>query len=124
MSIAQSEIDAWVDAYIAAQSSGRPAELEDPNWWAIERFMELGQRDQAEASWIAILGVLKRAPSATVLGVLAAGPLEDLIHYWGPTFIERIEDAARRDAAFRALLGGVWQSSTPEVWDRVTAFRR
>jgi len=124
MSIAQSEIDAWVDAYIAAQSSGRPVQVEDPNWWAVERFMQLGQRDQAEACWTAILGVLKREPSDTVLSVLAAGPLEDLIHYWGQTFIERIEDVARRDAAFRALLGGVWQSSTPEVWERVTAFRR
>jgi len=124
MSIAQSEIETWVDAYIAAQSSGRSVDVEDPNWWAIERFMDLGQRDQAEASWIAILGVLAREPSDTVLGVLAAGPLEDLIHHWGPTFIERIEETARRDATFRALLGGVWQSSTPEVWDRVTAFRR
>lgn len=124
MSIAQSEIEAWVDAYITAQSSGRPVDVEDPNWWAVERFMELDQRDQAEASWIAILGVLARAPSDTVRGVLAAGPLEDLIQYWGPTFIERIEEAARRDAAFRALLSCVWQSGTPEVWDRVTAFRR
>jgi len=120
----QNEVEAWVDAYIAAQSSGRPVQVEDPNWWAIERFMEIDQRDQAEASWIAILRVLARKPSDQVLSVLAAGPLEDLIHYWGPAFIDRIEDAARRDAMFRSLLEGVWQSSTPEVWNRVTAFRR
>jgi hypothetical protein len=42
-----------------------------------------------------------------------------------PAFIERIEDAARREAAaFRALLESVWQSSTPEIWARVTALRR
>lgn len=120
----QSEVEARVNAYIAAQSSGRPVQVEDPNWWAIERFMELDQREQAEASWIAILGVLARKPSDQVLAVLAIGPLEDLIHYWGPAFINRIEDAARRDATFRSLLAGVWESSTPEIWSRMTAFRQ
>ena len=81
MSIAQSEIETWADAYIAAQSSGRPVDVEDPNWCAIERFMDLGQRDQAEASWIAILGMLAHKPSNTVLNVLTTDPLENLIHH-------------------------------------------
>jgi hypothetical protein len=63
--------------------------------------------------------VLARKPSDAVLGSLAAGPLEDLIRYRGPTFIDRIEDGARRNTAFRALFGGVWGSSTPDVWNRV-----
>ena len=119
MSLPQTEIDAWVDAYIAAQSSGTPVDADHPQWWAVDRFMEIEQPAEAEDAWVAIQGVLARKPSDAVLGSLAAGPLEDMIQYWGPSFIDRIEDAAHRDGAFRALLGGVWESSTPDVWIRV-----
>jgi len=69
--------------------------------------------------WAVILEVLARSPPDAVLGILAAGPLEDLIHYHGPEFIERIETESRRSAGFRHLLGGVWKSSSPEIWARV-----
>jgi hypothetical protein len=59
--------------------------------------------------------------SEEVLGVLAAGPLEDLIHDKGDDFIERIELLARRDPAFRLLLRGVWESGSPAVWERVAS---
>jgi hypothetical protein len=58
-----------------------------------------------------------------VLGVLAAGALEDLIQFHGPNFIGHIEAESRRNPAFRRLLGGVWRSSTPEVWARVQRAR-
>jgi hypothetical protein len=63
--------------------------------------------------------VLARNPPDSVLAVLAAGPLENRIYRYGPEFIERIERESRRDTPFRDLLGGVWQSGTPEVWARV-----
>ncbi|OWQ91865.1 hypothetical protein CDN99_05695 [Roseateles aquatilis] len=119
--MALTEIDrtAWISAYIKAQSSPQPVIADHPCWWAIERFMDLDQLDSAEDAWSAILGVLERRPAARVLQLLAAGPLEDLIHYWGPHFIERIEETARENAQFRALLNGVWQSSTSDIWSRV-----
>ena len=94
-----------------------------PIWWSIDRFMELKTSSQAEDAWAAILEVLGRTPSDKVMGVLAAGPLEDLIEKWGPAYIERIESEARKNPAFRNLLGGVWRSSTPEVWARIEAAR-
>jgi len=55
-----------------------------------------------------------------VCGVLAAGPLEDLLSIDGEQFIERCEDLARRDRRMAWLLGGVWQfEMTDEIWNRV-----
>ena len=50
---------------------------------------------------------------------LAAGPLEDLIHYHGPEIIAEMEVRSRCNPEFRHLLGGVWESGTPEIWTRI-----
>jgi len=55
--------------------------------------------------------------------MLAAGPLEVLIEYHGPNFIDRIEERAKSDAAFREVLWGVWPSSSSPVASRVEAAR-
>lgn len=71
----------------------------------------------------AILAILAQDPPESVIGILAAGPLEDLIEECGKEVIEDIELEARRNAAFRHLLGGVWESGAPEVWAKVEACR-
>jgi hypothetical protein len=93
--------------HIEAQSI--PHILADhPLWWAIERFMlVVGTDVSPEDCWKAILEVLARDPPKNVIGVLAAGALEDLIASHGAEFIERIESESRRNPAFRHLLGGV-----------------
>src|SRR5271156_4414736 len=76
--------------------------------------------DAPELGWKFILGVLAAGPDEDVLGSLAAGPLENLLAFHGASVIERVEDEARRSPEFRDLLGGVWQNRTPnEVWQRV-----
>ena len=113
----------WASAYIALQQdSGRSLDGH-PLFWAAERFMLPSDEASAEDCWAAILEILSCNPPDSVIGVLAAGPLEDLIEYAGPDFIERIELNARRDPKFRHLLGGVWASSTPSIWARVEAAR-
>lgn len=114
------EIEDWAAAYIGFQRDANRATEGHPQWWAVERFMEDGHW---EDNWVAILAILTREGSDALFGILAAGPLEDLIHGAGPQFIDRIENEARRNPAFRGLLGGVWQSSTPEVWARVERAR-
>lgn len=116
---ASDDLDAWIVAYIEAQSLEKPAQPGHQCWWAVERFIDMDSLEQAEAGWCAILGILSRRPTEQVLGMLAAGPLEDLIHYWGPNFIDRIERLARDDVQFRNLLSGVWESSSPEIWSRI-----
>ena len=77
-----------------------------------------------EDLWSFVLKVLEKAPDKKVLSVLAAGPLEELISHVGMTFIVRIEAEARRNPAFRHLLGGVWRhGASEEIWSRVEAAR-
>ncbi|MDR2637430.1 MAG: hypothetical protein LBB55_03750 [Zoogloeaceae bacterium] len=118
----------WATAYIAFQQDSdknldHPLYLDHPLFWAAERFMIPEDPDIAEDCWAAILEILSRNPPESVIGILAAGPLEDLIDCAGPQFIDRIELQARRDPAFQHLLGGVWESSTPEIWARIEAVR-
>ncbi|WP_425476665.1 DUF6869 domain-containing protein [Solilutibacter tolerans] len=77
----------------------------------------------AEECWDGILAVVERRPSEKVLGMLAAGPVEDLINHSGNEFIDRIEERSRRDPFFRQMLHGVWESGSREVWARVEAAR-
>ena len=113
------EIEYWAHVYIQAQIDPKRLQAGYPLWWAIERFMPMVSKIDAEDCWLCILEILKLSPSEEVLAVLAAGPLEDLIDDHGPVFIDRIETESRRNPAFRHLLGGVWKSSTPEIWARV-----
>lgn len=121
--MASNDIEAWASAFIAFQQDGGSPNENHPMWWAAERFMLPGTSASAEDCWSAILAILDKAPPDSIIGALAAGPLEDLIQYAGPQFIDRIELEARRNPAFRHLLGGVWESSTPDVWTRVSAAR-
>ena len=118
----RAEIADWATAYIEAQMIPKiPGN--HPLWWAIHQFMLVDSTTSPEDCWLAILEILSRKPPQQVMQVLAAGALEDLITHHGPEFIERIELEARRNSAFRHLLGGVWRSSTPEVWTRVEQAR-
>jgi hypothetical protein len=81
-------------------------------------------REDPEVAWQAILAMSRQALTDQQTTVLAAGPLEDLLAYHGPAFIDRVEKEARVDRAFRHLLGGVWRSSIAEaVWRRMEAIR-
>jgi hypothetical protein len=123
MTLSKQEIDDWADAYIRYQTDSARKRDDDPNWWAVQKFFDGMQSETAEDCWVAILAILDREPADAVLGILAAGPLEDLIHHDGARFIDRIELQARRDPAFRHLLGGVWESGPEEIWTRVDKAR-
>jgi len=112
----------WVNAYIQAGESDETIHENHPLFWAIERFVDFPD-EAPEECWSAILEVLGQEPSQKVISVLAAGPLEDLIELHGPEYIERIESEAKNNPRFRYLLGGVWESSTPEVWSRIEQAR-
>jgi hypothetical protein len=113
--LTHNELDAWATAYVERARAGS----ERARDWADEEF----KRADPESRWVAILAILEREPGDDVVPVLAAGPLEDLIREHGEQFIERIETEARRNAAFRHLLGGVWMCGGHAVWTRVDAAR-
>jgi hypothetical protein len=117
------EIETWASAYIDAQSNPTDSH-NDPNWWAIEKAMPAASQATPEELWQFVLEVLARRPETKVIEVLAAGPLEDLIAHYGTGHIEAIESEARKNPAFRDLLGGVWQNRTPAtIWSRVMRAR-
>ena len=120
------EIQQWTEAYISAQLDPNLTTTDDhPHWWAVEKFMNPGAPDTTAHDCLqAILRVLAMNRSNDVLGVLAAGPLEDLIDYCGDEIIDNIEIEASCSPAFRALLRGIYKSGTPAVWSRVEACRR
>ncbi|MGL4576272.1 MAG: DUF6869 domain-containing protein [Burkholderiaceae bacterium] len=117
------ELEHWADAYIRIQSQENDLSYHHPLWWAVGRSHLPNDETDPEEAWRFILRVLSKNPNDRVYGILAAGSLEDLINYFGPQFIDRIEKEAAASASFRELLGGVWESSTPEIWKRIEAAR-
>ena len=116
------DLNEWSTAYIEAMDSSENVHEHHPLFWAVDKFFDL-EIERPDVCWEAILDILSKKPSDRVLGVLAAGPLEDLINNHGSVYIEKIETEARRNPAFRHLLGGVWESGTPDVWGRVEKIR-
>ena len=91
---------------------------QDLSWWAEETFQKVVHSDP-ELTWELILQVIRNTDKPDVLGMLAAGPLEDLVNYHGGLFIDRIEETAKRDDKFREVLDGVWPSSDSPVRQRI-----
>ena len=123
MKLPKQEMNYWVAGYIEAQENWTEKSRSCKLHWAINKFFEY-EIDHPEFCWEAILEILRREPSKKVLCMLAAGPLEDLIHSHGPEFIEKIEEEARVNREFKLLLRGVWESSTEEIWNRVLRARK
>lgn len=120
----EADTDALVDEYIDAhrEPATTPAAREAASAASMPTMCPT--EDEAEAVWRFILKVVAKRPNDWTLGMLAAGPLEDLIGGYGPAFIERMETEARRDAVFRWTLHGVWPSSTrADLWARIERAR-
>jgi hypothetical protein len=95
--------------------------------WALCDLVE----DDPQAAWEVIKLVVRRyseqdyyshekTEAQTVVGNLAAGPLEDLLSAQGALFIDAVESEARADRRMAWTLGGVWQNAmTNEIWARV-----
>jgi hypothetical protein len=64
--------------------------------------------DDPLAKWAQILALLDAAPDAWQIGLLAAGPLEDLIHCQDPRVIDLIEAEAPLNPRLRDALAGAW----------------
>jgi hypothetical protein len=126
MIVTDEEIQTWAEAYLAAQCDpGLLGNADHPQWWAVERFMKAGTSEAPAYDCLrAILHVLAMNPSEDILGILAAGPLEDLVDYCGEEIIQEIEQEASHNPALRHLLCGIYESSTPDVWARIKECRK
>ena len=108
----------WLDAW----SGSEPAAIVPGDCGDSVLDWEL-PRDYPEVCWSSILYVLSvigADVSDRRFGVLAAGPLEDLLDNHGEAFIDRVEAEAKANPAFAILLGGVWRSTIDDaVWKRM-----
>lgn len=121
--LSEEQIQEWARGYVKAYEAPDPAFGKDELSPYIFKLMPGSESLDPEEVWRVILAVLSLKPSPNIIGILAAGPLEDLIEDQGARFIDRIEDEARRNPAFRYLLGGVWESGRSEIWRRVEKAR-
>ncbi|MFT3690064.1 DUF6869 domain-containing protein [Paenirhodobacter sp.] len=109
--------DVWLSEHRADE--GDPEEMA----WSDLCVFELDAHP--EELFTFVLRALRKAENPWQVGLLAAGPLEDLLTTQGPAFIDRIEDQARRSARVRYALTGVWTQDLPdpEVKTRIEAAR-
>ena len=115
-----SELDAIVTAWIAYQEATEGSRQSDDNEWTVF----VAGSNSPDFLWQFIMKTFSRTDHEEALGMLAAGPLENLLSYWGADYIERIEHLASEDERFKQLLHGVWRlAMTDEVWTRLQAAR-
>jgi hypothetical protein len=118
-------VRAWISAWLWRDQNPGWHERDDahPDDWVLDELDDLCHTDP-DTTFEVILEILKADSTPSIMEVLAAGPLEDLLARHGPLVIDRIEKQAREEPLFRDLLGGVWQNSTdPVVWHCVVAIR-
>lgn len=123
------DLDAVADGYLRYSAALRPEDdpdaaldLADPDTLAYLHIERLVRHGPPEAAWDLVVRVLRRAPDDGELGLLAAGPLEDLVRRWGTALVGRIEAEAAADERFRWALGGNWLQVgdvPPEVQGRI-----
>ncbi|MGU9980384.1 DUF6869 domain-containing protein [Phreatobacter sp. HK31-P] len=111
-------------------ASRRSDSIDESNYGADFLLMD-SPLEAPDLTWETILLVVRAYPEAdfyceapteaqAVCGSLAAGPVEDLLSFHGPDFIDRFEREARSDRRMAWVLGGAWQfQMTDEIWNRV-----
>ena len=113
-----SKYEKLIETWIRYQHKEDPPE-DDPDFWSYCDFSDLIQ-EKPEDAWLIILEILSRDNSETIVEILSAGPLEDLLATHGDGFIDRVEGEARKNPQFASLLGGVWQNAmSDELYSRV-----
>ena len=87
--------------------------------WAWDEEFDL-KYENPKLLWELIQEINLCDENKSVIEVLSAGPLEDLLSMHGEDFIDLIETKAKQDPSFAFLLGGVWKSSiNDKVWERM-----
>ncbi len=108
--------EGWIRYQLAAEGSAE----QTANWDFVSTAFDIRAGDP-ELLWRLILAIHSSDQSDDVQCVLSAGPLEELLSYHGPAFIEAVEHKANVDPAFARLLGGMYRHRmSDDVWRRVT----
>jgi hypothetical protein len=106
----EADLVRWAERYCAFHEFIAAGHADRAPRHLVEEFNEINEwaRKDPERLWPIVTTMVDRAPSEAVLWYVAAGPLEDLVSYHGPHFLDRLEDRARVNLRFRDALRGVW----------------
>lgn len=102
--------------WVTAQSKESGPE-NDGEWADVFEAQELSFGDP-ELLWQFVQLVLASNLNERALGMLAAGPLEDLIQTYGPQFIDRIEASVLINSVLAEIMPGVWVQSSQDAVTR------
>src|ERR1700677_4481122 len=80
---------------------------EEQDFWAFDEVNQIVRRDPAAGLRLTCL-LVNQTTSDEALAYVAAGPLEDLLTFHGPLFIDHVAVAARADERLQLALSGVW----------------
>src|SRR5687768_14208795 len=97
----------WIQKWSAAEA---PAIGPDVGGSVLDWRLPREQPVLCLSAIVETLSLINGSTSNPLLGVLAAGPLEDLLNYNGDAVVDEIDTLARRSPEFRLLLNGVWDS--------------
>jgi hypothetical protein len=90
------------------------AEDEDPDWWAIELLMDSRFQSDEQRLRTTLDLLIELAPNDDVLGVAAAGPLEDFLKAFPEeNRLRWVEQRAVESDRFRQALQWVWVWNLP-----------
>ncbi len=74
-------------------------------FWAWEEVDRIVHGADAAAAWTVVVGLVEAASGDTdTLGLIGAGPLEDLVRLHAVPLLDRAEEEARRNPAFAEAL--------------------
>jgi hypothetical protein len=90
---------------------------EEQDFWAFDEVNQIVRRDPAAGLRLTCL-LVNQTTSDEALAYVAAGPLEDLLTFHGPLFIDHVAVAARADERLQLALSGVWLNRANPVWER------
>lgn len=80
--------------------------LADAGWDGVHERVQRGGVEAVEL----VAALLRRAPDEDGVALVAAGPLEDLLHWHGDELVDQVARLAGQDPRFARALAGVWLS--------------
>lgn len=116
------ELNKWVDAYIEVHESGNSSNEHHSCYWAIEKFADM-EMNHPDLNWAAMLQIISKSTSDSVIEALAEGPLEELVELHGEQYIDRIEKVAQSNLDFRLLLRELIETTDKTIWNRILRAR-
>ncbi|MEZ5686465.1 MAG: hypothetical protein R3D78_11495 [Paracoccaceae bacterium] len=114
-------LEALADLWLADHRADPGEEPAEPLWSDLCVF-ELGAHPQACLAFC--LRALRKAETLWQVGLVAAGPLEELLAEHGAEVIAALEDQARRAPRIAYALTGIWTDDLPaDIAARLEAAR-